>query len=237
MIDIITGVSDRLIVMCGPCSIHDIGQALEYAARLKLLSSKLSGDLCIIMRAYLEKPRTTLGWKGFINDPDLDSTFDINKGISLSRRLFCDLVSSGIPIASEMLDLLSPHYLSECISVGVIGARTTESQLHRELASGLPFPIGFKNGTSGDVLVAVDACTSSAARHNFLSIADDGGVCIRRTSGNKDGFIILRGGARGPNFDAGNVQQVKKVLFERGQSQSLIIDCSHGEPDSYPTSL
>ncbi|KAI9853864.1 MAG: 3-deoxy-7-phosphoheptulonate synthase [Vezdaea acicularis] len=227
-VEIITGVSDRLLVICGPCSIHDPVSALEYAGRLKELSTKLAGDLCIIMRAYLEKPRTTVGWKGLINDPDIDGTFQINKGLKISRQLFCDLTSSGVPIASEMLDTISPQFLNDLISLGAIGARTTESQLHRELASGLSFPIGFKNGTDGSLTVAIDAMRSAASEHHFLGVTKQGLAAITRTAGNKHSFIILRGGTKGTNFDAENVKIAKEQLREKGQPEVIMIDCSHG---------
>lgn len=228
-VEIITGVSDRLLIICGPCSIHDPVSALEYAGRLKELSTKLAGDLCIIMRAYLEKPRTTVGWKGLINDPDIDGTFQINKGLKISRQLFCDLTSSGVPIASEMLDTISPQFLNGLISLGAIGARTTESQLHRELASGLSFPIGFKNGTDGSLTVAIDAMRSAASEHHFLGVTKQGLAAITRTAGNKHSFIILRGGTKGTNFDAENVKIAKEQLREKGQPEVIMIDCSHGK--------
>src|SRR5436309_129299 len=191
-IAIINGQSDRLLVMCGPCSIHDPATALEYASRLHELSKELP-DLCIIMRAYLEKPRTTVGWKGLINDPDIDETYQINKGLRVSRKLFVDLTSMGMPIASEMLDTISPQFLADLISLGAIGARTTESQLHRELASGLSFPIGFKNGTDGSLGVAIDAIRAAACGHSFLGCTKQGLAAITRTRGNDDCFVILRG--------------------------------------------
>ncbi|KFY71475.1 hypothetical protein V499_08309 [Pseudogymnoascus sp. VKM F-103] len=227
-VDIIMGTNDRLLVICGPCSIHDPATAVEYCQRLKALSDKLSGDLCIIMRAYLEKPRTTVGWKGLINDPDIDESFKINKGLRISRQLFCDLTSSGMPIASEMLDTISPQFLADLISLGAIGARTTESQLHRELASGLSFPVGFKNGTDGSLTVAIDAIGSAAAKHHFMGVTKQGLAAITRTAGNQHGFIILRGGTRGTNFDAENVKLTKEGLEKKGQKQAIMIDCSHG---------
>lgn len=227
-IQIIMGESDRLLVICGPCSIHDPVTALEYADRLKKLSEKLSEDLCIIMRAYLEKPRTTVGWKGLINDPDIDETFKINKGLRVSRQLFLDLTDSGVPIASEMLDTISPQFLADLISLGAIGARTTESQLHRELASGLSFPVGFKNGTDGSLTVAIDAIGAAAASHHFMGITKQGLAAITRTSGNEHGFIILRGGSKGTNYDAENVKVTKDTLTKKGQKLAIMIDCSHG---------
>jgi 3-deoxy-7-phosphoheptulonate synthase len=212
----------------GPCSIHDPATALEYSQTLKKLSDKLSDDLCIIMRAYLEKPRTTVGWKGLINDPDIDESFQINKGLRVSRKMFVDLTSSGVPIASEMLDTISPQFLADCISVGAIGARTTESQLHRELASGLSFPVGFKNGTDGNLGVAIDAIGAAASKHHFMGVTKQGLAAITRTSGNEHGFVILRGGTKGPNFDKESVQAAKKTLDAKGQKQAIMIDCSHG---------
>ncbi|KAG9233873.1 putative phospho-2-dehydro-3-deoxyheptonate aldolase, tyrosine-inhibited [Amylocarpus encephaloides] len=227
-VDIILGQSDRLLVVCGPCSLHDPTMAIEYCQRLKALSEKLSDDLIIIMRAYLEKPRTTVGWKGLINDPDIDESFQINKGLRISRQLFCDLTHAGMPIATEMLDTISPQFLADMISLGAIGARTTESQLHRELASGLSFPVGFKNGTDGSLTVAIDAIGSAAAKHHFMGVTKQGLAAITRTSGNEHGFVILRGGTRGTNFDAGSVKLVKETLDKKKQKQAIMIDCSHG---------
>jgi 3-deoxy-7-phosphoheptulonate synthase len=228
-IEIIMGKSDRLLVVCGPCSLHDPVTALEYAGRLKALSQELSDDLCVIMRAYLEKPRTTVGWKGLINDPDIDETFKINKGLRISRQLFCDLTTSGVPIASEMLDTISPQFLADLISLGAIGARTTESQLHRELASGLSFPVGFKNGTDGSLTVAIDAIGSASSKHHFMGVTKQGLAAITRTSGNQHGFVILRGGTKGTNYDAESVELTKKTLEKKGQKQAIMIDCSHGK--------
>lgn len=228
-VSIIMGRSDRLLVIVGPCSIHDPDMAKDYAQRLKALSEKLSDDLCIIMRAYLEKPRTTVGWKGLINDPDIDNSFKINKGLRLSRQMFSDLTNSGVPIASEMLDTISPQFLADFISVGAIGARTTESQLHRELASGLSFPIGFKNGTDGNLGVAIDAIGAAASRHHFMGVTKQGLAAITRTAGNEHGFVILRGGSRGPNYDKENIQLAKETLTKKGQKMAIMVDCSHGE--------
>ncbi|MCJ1259017.1 3-deoxy-7-phosphoheptulonate synthase [Lignoscripta atroalba] len=227
-IQIITQQDDRLLVICGPCSIHDPATAVEYANRLRDLSAKLSDDLCIIMRAYLEKPRTTVGWKGLINDPDIDETFKINKGLRVSRQLFCDLTSLGMPIASEMLDTISPQFLADLISLGAIGARTTESQLHRELASGLSFPIGFKNGTDGSLAVAIDAVGAAAAKHHFMGVTKQGLAAITRTSGNEHGFVILRGGSGGTNFDRESVRATRDALKKKNQREVMMIDCSHG---------
>ncbi|KAL8731666.1 MAG: hypothetical protein Q9166_003245 [cf. Caloplaca sp. 2 TL-2023] len=224
----ITQTDDRLLVMVGPCSIHDPSSATEYASRLLDLSQKLSSDLCIIMRAYLEKPRTTVGWKGLINDPEINETFKINKGLRVSRQLFCDLTHMGMPIASEMLDTISPQFLADLISLGAIGARTTESQLHRELASGLSFPVGFKNGTDGSLGVAIDAVGSAAARHHFMGVTKQGLAAITTTSGNDHGFIILRGGGGKTNFDAESVKGARETCKKKGIREVMMIDCSHG---------
>ncbi|KAF2993085.1 hypothetical protein G7054_g11644 [Neopestalotiopsis clavispora] len=225
---IVMGKDDRLLVVVGPCSIHDPAMAHEYCALLRELSEKLKDDLCIIMRAYLEKPRTTVGWKGLINDPDIDESYKINKGLRISRQMFCDLTASGMPIASEMLDTISPQFLADLISVGAIGARTTESQLHRELASGLSFPIGFKNGTDGNLGVAIDAIGAAAAKHHFMGVTKEGLAAITRTKGNEHGFVILRGGTKGTNYDAESVKAAKEILIKKGQKQAIMIDCSHG---------
>ena len=230
-IGIITQQDDRLLVMVGPCSLHDPATNVEYARKLLELSHKLSDDLCIIMRAYLEKPRTTVGWKGLINDPEINETFKINKGLRVSRQLFCDLTDLGMPIASEMLDTISPQFLADLISLGAIGARTTESQLHRELASGLSFPVGFKNGTDGSLSVAIDAVGSAASKHHFMGVTKQGLAAITRTSGNEHGFVILRGGSSGTNFDEESVKKTREVLRKKGQKEIMMIDCSHGKHD------
>lgn len=231
--DILNGKDDRLVIVIGPCSIHDPKAAYEYCDKLKKISDKLSKDLLIIMRAYLEKPRTTVGWKGLINDPDIDNSFQINKGLRISREMFTKLVEK-LPIAGEMLDTISPQFLSDCFSLGAIGARTTESQLHRELASGLSFPIGFKNGTDGGLQVAVDAMRAAEHGHYFLSVTKPGVTAIVGTEGNEDTFIILRGGKNGTNFDAENVKSAKDQLTKaglldtEGKKRRIMIDCSHG---------
>jgi 3-deoxy-7-phosphoheptulonate synthase len=227
--------------MVGPCSLHDPETAVEYCSRLVQLADKLKDDLCIIMRAYLEKPRTTVGWKGLINDPDIDESYQINKGLRVSRKLFCDLTAQGMPIASEMLDTISPQFLADLISLGAIGARTTESQLHRELASGLSFPMGFKNGTDGSLTVAVDAIGAAAAKHHFMGVTKQGLAAITRTAGNPDCFVILRGGTKGTNFDRDSVKATREALRKKNLPEVMMIDCSHGEsgPSShfsdYPT--
>ncbi|SCU80361.1 LADA_0B06854g1_1 [Lachancea dasiensis] len=231
--DILNGKDDRLVIVVGPCSIHDPKAAYEYCDRLAELSKKLSKDLLVIMRAYLEKPRTTVGWKGLINDPDIDNSFQINKGLRISREMFTTLVEK-MPIAGEMLDTISPQFLSDCLSLGAIGARTTESQLHRELASGLSFPIGFKNGTDGGLQVSVDAMRAASHTHYFLSVTKPGVTAIVGTEGNKDTFIILRGGKKGTNFDAESVKQTQselikaKVADAEGTQRRIMVDCSHG---------
>jgi 3-deoxy-7-phosphoheptulonate synthase len=227
-IEIIEQRDDRLLVVVGPCSIHDPATALEYATRLKELSQKLSGDLCVIMRAYLEKPRTTVGWKGLINDPDIDETYNINKGLRVSRKLYADLTGMGMPIASEMLDTISPQYLADLISLGAIGARTTESQLHRELASGLSFPIGYKNGTDGNLTVAIDAIGAASHPHRFLGVTKQGLAAITKTSGNEHGFVILRGGNKGTNYDRESIKSAREALRAKKQREVVMVDCSHG---------
>lgn len=214
--------------MVGPCSIHDPDTAIEYCRRLKGVADRLSDDILVIMRAYLEKPRTTVGWKGLINDPEINETFKINKGLRVSRQLFCDLTSLGMPIASEMLDTISPQFLNDLISLGAIGARTTESQLHRELASGLSFPVGFKNGTDGSLTVAIDAVGAAASKHHFMGVTKQGRAAITRTAGNEHGFVILRGGSKGTNFDRDSVKATREALKKKGQAEVMMIDCSHG---------
>lgn len=208
--------------------------ALEYASLLLNLSQKLSSDLCIIMRAYLEKPRTTVGWKGLINDPEINETFNINKGLRVSRQMYCDLTDMGMPIASEMLDTISPQFLADLISLGAIGARTTESQLHRELASGLSFPIGFKNGTDGSLGVAIDAVGAAASHHHFMGVTKQGLAAITRTSGNDHGFVVLRGGGGKTNYDADSVKAARESLRKKSMKEVMMIDCSHGTSLSPP---
>ncbi|PWY88911.1 phospho-2-dehydro-3-deoxyheptonate aldolase [Aspergillus heteromorphus CBS 117.55] len=225
---IIRQESDRLLVLVGPCSIHDPENALEYATRLQELADNLRDDLCIVMRAYLEKPRTTVGWKGLINDPDVDDSYNINKGVKVARKLLCDITGRGVPVACEMLDTISPQYTADLITVGAIGARTTESQLHRELASGLSFPVGFKNATDGSVGTAVDSLKSMRGRHHFMGTTKQGLIAITTTKGNEDGYVILRGGSRGTNYDAESVRATKELLHAKGEREVMMIDCSHG---------
>jgi 3-deoxy-7-phosphoheptulonate synthase len=219
---------NRLLVVVGPCSIHDPDAALDYCKRLLELRKKHADNLLIVMRAYLEKPRTTVGWKGLINDPDIDGSFKINKGLKISRQLFVDLTDMGMPLASELLDTISPQFLADLLSVGAIGARTTESQLHRELASGLSFPVGFKNGTDGTLGVAIDAIGAAKHPHHFLSVTKPGVVAIVGTSGNEDCFIILRGGKSGTNYDKDSIKSAKESLRASKTQERLMVDCSHG---------
>jgi 3-deoxy-7-phosphoheptulonate synthase len=217
---------DRLLVVIGPCSIHDPEAAEEYARRLLPLREKYAGELLVVMRVYFEKPRTTVGWKGLINDPHLNETFDINTGLRMGRRLLLNLNSMGMPAATEFLDMITPQYLADLISWGAIGARTTESQVHRELASGLSCPVGFKNGTDGNLKIAVDAIRSASVSHHFLSVTKTGHSAIVETGGNPDCHVILRGGKE-PNYEARFVQAAAAELAAVGLSQKLMVDFSH----------
>src|SRR5688572_2555911 len=226
--NILLGTDDRLLVVVGPCSIHDPAAAIKYGELLKGAAKRLEADLQIIMRVYFEKPRTTVGWKGLINDPNLDESFEINKGLRIGRRLLCDLNTMGVPCGCEFLDPISPQYISGLVSWGAIGARTTESQVHRELASGLSMPIGFKNGTDGTIKIAVDAVMSSARPHHFLGVTEQGLAGVVSTKGNPECHVILRGGATGPNYDAENVKKTADALEKAGLRRGLMVDCSHG---------
>ena len=225
--DILHGGDDRLLVVIGPCSIHDLDAALEYATRLNKVRNALADDLLIVMRMYFEKPRTALGWKGFINDPNLDGSFRINTGLRLARGLLRDVNNMGVPAATEFLGLLTPQYISDLISWAAIGARTAESQVHRELVSGLSCPVGFKNGTDGNIQIAIDAMRAASHPHRFLSVSTAGRPAIFATMGNEDCHIILRGG-RAPNYDAVSVEYAAKALEAAGQCARLMIDFSHG---------
>jgi len=225
--DVLDGKDDRLVVIIGPCSIHDTAAALEYADRLKKVSDELANELIIIMRVYFEKPRTTVGWKGLINDPDLDGSFRINKGVRKARELLLGLAEKGVPAGHEYLDLISPQYISDLVSWGAIGARTTESQGHRELASGLSCPVGFKNGTDGGVQVAIDAMRAAQGTHHFISITLQGHSAIFTTAGNEYTHVILRGGSDRPNYDRVSVAAVTEKLEASGLNPRLMIDCSH----------
>ncbi|MFP4182499.1 MAG: 3-deoxy-7-phosphoheptulonate synthase [Thiohalospira sp.] len=231
---ILTGEDDRLLVIMGPCSIHDPDAAREYADRLKALKAELAGEIELVMRVYFEKPRTTVGWKGLINDPDLDGSFRINKGLRLARGLLVDLAEKGVPAATEFLDLISPQYIADLVAWGAIGARTTESQVHRELASGLSCPVGFKNGTDGSLKIAIDAIRSAAHPHHFMSLTREGRSAIFSTAGNEDTHIILRGGNNGPNYDAEHVAAAAAELEDAGLPARLMVDCSHANSRKDP---
>ncbi len=223
---VLHGADDRLVAVVGPCSIHDSSAALEYAAKLRDAAAKHAADLFVVMRVYFEKPRTTVGWKGFINDPHLDGSFAINQGLKLARKLLLDINRMGLPCGTEFLDLLSPQYISDLIAWGAIGARTTESQTHRQLASGLSCPVGFKNGTDGSIRVAVDALRAAAAPHAFMGMTKTGQAAIFETVGNEDCHVILRGG-KTPNYDAANVEAAAKELGAAGLAPHVMIDFSH----------
>ena len=223
---ILHGADDRLLVIMGPCSIHDVKAAGEFAGKLKEAKDKLTDDLLVVMRVYFEKPRTTIGWKGLINDPKLDGSFSINEGIRIARELLLGINDMGVPAGCEFLDMITPQYLADLVSWGAIGARTTESQIHRELASGLSCPVGFKNGTDGNIKIAVDAIRAAQAPHHFLSVTKAGHSAIVSTAGNEDCHIILRGG-KTPNYDAASVEAAARGLAEAGLAQRLMIDFSH----------
>jgi 3-deoxy-7-phosphoheptulonate synthase len=232
--NILRGDDDRLFVIVGPCSIHDPKAALEYAERLAGPMQALKDELLIVMRVYFEKPRTTVGWKGLINDPKLDDSFQINEGLRTARNLLLELANKGIPAGTEYLDLISPQYVADLISWGAIGARTTESQCHRELASGLSCPVGFKNGTTGDVQIAIDAIGSASHPHHFLSVTKEGHSAIFQTGGNEDCHIILRGGHKHTNYDPENVGDVSEKLNKAGLRPNIVIDCSHANSNKDP---
>ena len=226
IINILNGEDKRLLLIVGPCSIHDVNSAHEYAKKLLEIKKKVEKNILIIMRVYFEKPRTVIGWKGLINDPDLDNSFDINKGIKIARKLLIDLAESGMPAGHEYLDLISPQYISDVISWGAIGARTTESQSHRELASGLSCPVGFKNGTNGSIQIAIDAIKAASKAHNFLSVTKEGKSAIFSTKGNRDCHIILRGGKK-INYQQEDVTSVSDLLVKNKLSNNIMIDASH----------
>lgn len=223
---ILHGEDDRLLVIIGPCSVHDPEAALDYAQRLQLVRESLKDDLEIVMRVYFEKPRTTVGWKGLINDPTLDDRFEINSGLRLARKLLLDINDMGIPAGTEYLDLISPQYIADLISWGAIGARTTESQAHRELASGLSCPVGFKNATNGSMRVALDAIRSSSRPHHFLSVTKEGNSAIFSTHGNPDCHVILRGGSR-PNYDSESINIASDEMESNGLKPRMMVDFSH----------
>ncbi|MGQ0502571.1 MAG: 3-deoxy-7-phosphoheptulonate synthase [Panacagrimonas sp.] len=225
--DVLAGRDERLLVVVGPCSIHDPAAAIDYATRLRTFREQVKKNLLVVMRVYFEKPRTTVGWKGLINDPDLNDGYDIDRGLRLGRKLLLDLNEMGVPAGVEYLDILTPQYLSDLVSWGAIGARTTESQLHREMASGLSCPVGFKNGTDGSVKVAVDACLSARSPHRFLSLTQNGEISIFETAGNGDCHIILRGGSAGTNYDAASVEAASAAMLKSGLKPQIMVDFSH----------
>ena len=233
--NILDGKDHRLFVVIGPCSIHDTEAALDYGRRLAALAVELKDTLYIVMRVYFEKPRTTVGWKGLINDPHLDNTFDIETGLHVGRKLMLDLSALGLPLATEALDPISPQYQSDLWSWAAIGARTTESQTHREMSSGLSCPIGFKNGTDGGLTIAFNALESMASPHSFLGINPHGQVSITRTSGNQYGHVVLRGGGGKPNYDSVNVELCEQALAKDGLSGNIMVDCSHSNSSKDPS--
>ncbi len=233
--NILDGRDPRLLMVVGPCSIHDVDAALDYARHLRRLADEVKDSLFIVMRVYFEKPRTTVGWKGLINDPHLNGSFEIEEGLHIARRLLVELAEMGLPLATEALDPISPQYLQDCISWSAIGARTTESQTHREMASGLSGPVGFKNGTDGSLDVAVNALQSVAHPHNFLGIDQAGKVAIIRTRGNRYGHVVLRGGNGKPNYDSVSVALAEQELQKAGVTPNIMIDCSHANSNKDPS--
>jgi 3-deoxy-7-phosphoheptulonate synthase len=225
---------DRLLAVVGPCSIHDPAAGREYGKRLLEAARELRDELLVVMRVYFEKPRTIVGWKGLINDPKLDESFNINQGLRLARRFLLDLAEMGLPAGSEFLDPITPQFIADLVSWGAIGARTSESQVHRELASGLSMPVGFKNGTAGSVQIAIDAIRSAAHPHHFLSVTKQGVAAIVSTRGNHDCHLILRGGSTGPNYDAESVARTVRAMEKAGIEGRLVIDCSHANSEKDP---
>ncbi len=231
---ILDSEDDRLLVVVGPCSVHDPAAALDYANRLTVLAAALTDQLCVVMRVYFEKPRTTIGWKGLINDPDLDDGFQVDKGLLAARALLVDIVGSGLPVGCEFLDPIIPQYLSDAVTWGAIGARTAESQIHRQLASGLSMPVGIKNSTAGDVQVAVDAISAAASGQVFIGIDDDGRAAILTTAGNPDCHVVLRGSASGPNCNPASVSETLDRLSAAALAPRVVIDASHGNSGKDP---
>jgi 3-deoxy-7-phosphoheptulonate synthase len=231
---ILRGEDDRMLVIVGPCSIHDPVSALAYARQLAVLSQELADRYLIVMRVYFEKPRTTIGWKGFINDPNLDESCDMAKGILLARKLLLDILDLGLPTATEFLDPIIPQYTAELITWAAIGARTTESQTHREMASGLSMPVGFKNATDGSFQTAIDAMASACTQHSFLGIDQDGATSIIKTAGNPDSHVVLRGGRTGPNYHPEDVALAEQALRKSGLHPTLMVDCSHANSGKDP---
>lgn len=228
MADVLSGRDDRLIVVIGPCSIHDVAAGTEYAQRLKVEADRLASELLVVMRVYFEKPRTTVGWKGLINDPRLDGSFRVNDGLRLGRAFLRTVAEIGLPAGCEFLDLISPQFIADLVSWGAIGARTTESQCHRELASGLSMPVGFKNGTDGNLQIAIDACNAANHHHHFLSVTKEGVAAIVSTRGNPDCHVILRGANSGPNYEAAFIAKAIDSLRKAGLPERVMVDCSHG---------
>lgn len=226
--DVLAGRDDRLLVVVGPCSVHDPEAAIEYAQRLAALAKELSEDLLVVMRVYFEKPRTTVGWKGLINDPGLDGSYDIPRGLRLARQVLLDVLAAGLPAGCEFLETTSPQYIADTVSYGAIGARTVESQVHRQLASGLSMPIGFKNSSSGDVKVAVEGCLAAGSPQAFLGVDDQARAALVETTGNPDSHVILRGGANGPNYGGQHVRAAASQLEKAGLTPSVVVDASHG---------
>ena len=225
---VLEGADDRLLVIAGPCSVHDPRAAREYAGRLRAARDRHRADLLIVMRVYFEKPRTVTGWKGLINDPGMDGGHDVHRGLRTARRLLLDIVEAGLPVGCEWLDPITPQYIADAVSWGAIGARTTESQVHRQLASGLSMPVGFKNGTDGDVQVAVDACRAAAAGHTFFGVTPNGVAAVVTTAGNPDTHVILRGGRTGPNYEPAHVAKALDLIAGVGLPARLMVDASHG---------
>ncbi len=225
---VLDGSDDRLLVIAGPCSVHDTVAALDYAGRLTEARERSGGDLLIVMRVYFEKPRTVTGWKGLINDPGMDGSHDVHRGLRLARRFLLDVVGLGVPVGCEWLDPITPQYIADAVAWGAIGARTTESQVHRQLASGLSMPVGFKNGTDGDVRVAVDACRAAATGHTFFGVTLAGAAAVVHTAGNPDCHVILRGGRPGPNYDASHVAAALEMTAGAGLARRVMVDASHG---------
>ncbi|PDW03564.1 3-deoxy-7-phosphoheptulonate synthase [Candidatus Viridilinea mediisalina] len=230
--NVLRGEDRRLVIVIGPCSIHDPEAALDYARRLAQLQQNLSNQLLILMRVYLEKPRTTIGWRGLINDPQLNGSFDMGEGLRIARDLLLEINTMGLPVATEMLDPISPQYLDDQISLATIGARTTEAQTHRALASGISMPVGFKNGTDGGIQVAVNACVAAAGQHSFLGITEEGQSAVVKTTGNPDSFVILRGGRHGPNYQEEHVVQATRLMREANLQPAVMIDCSHANAEN-----
>ena len=225
---VLDGADDRLLVVVGPCSVHDPVAALDYAGRLVRLRDEHIADLLVVMRVYFEKPRTVTGWKGLINDPGMDGSHDVHRGLRLARRLLLDVLRLGLPVGCEWLDPITPQYLADAVTWGAIGARTTESQIHRQMASGLSMPVGFKNGTDGDVQVAVDACRAAGAGHTFFGVTHAGAAAVVTTAGNPDTHVILRGGRSGPNYQPEYVTKALDLIGERGLPRRVMVDASHG---------